>query len=131
MNKYHLRVTVDRTNACIIAGSFIAKFNPKRFIFGFEKKGENEHFHGHIEYEKLPTKQQMSEFFAPIKKKIAPKSKCPIYWHKQLQKEEDHNISYVTKEDDIILHNFTELELEEIKENNQLIEDEKKTPMKD
>jgi len=125
-NKYHLRVSVDRTTGKKLAKDFVSKFEPVKYCFAYEQVGENVHIHGHLEYKEAPSKQTISYYM----KQWNPDKKASFYYHKTLDKDEIHNMTYVTKDNDILRTNFTQEELEFFQEENARINDEKAKPMK-
>lgn len=126
-NKYHLRVSVDRATGKKLAKDFVSKFTPVKYCFAYEEVGENTHIHGHLEYKDIPSKQTISYYM----KQWNPDKKASFYYHKTLDKDEIHNMTYVTKDNDILRTNFTQEELEYFKEENARINDEKSKPMKE
>lgn len=126
-NKYHLRVSVDRATGKKLAKDFVSKFDVVKYCFAYEEKGENVHIHGHLEYKEVPSKQNISYYM----KQWNPDKKQSFYYHKALEKDEVHNMTYVTKDNDILRTNYTQEELEYFKEENMRINDEKSKPMKE
>lgn len=125
--KYHLRVSVDRKTGKKLAKDFVSKFEPVKYCFAYEEVDENVHIHGHLEYSAIPSKQTISYYM----KQWNPDKKASFHYHKQLKKDEIHNMTYITKDGDILLTNYKPEELEKFKLENERIENEKSKPMKE
>lgn len=124
---YHLRITlICETQADEVVSNFILKNNQyiERAIFAYEYiekpdgKIQNHHIHGHIQYK--PS-------FELEKIKYYLKTKHPkIHNHTPLRKEPENNELYVCKECRIIKSvNYTEEQLNTIKQKNEAIEEDK------
>lgn len=130
MDIYHLRITlVQETDALACVEAFLEK-NTKyihKAIFAYECKlyegvKSNHHIHGHIEY-KLDYKNENVRYYL--------KTKHPSLYYHQITKEPSKNVLYVCKECRIIRTiNYTEGELDDIEQKNQLIEEDKKVDPK-
>lgn len=120
---YHLRVTTEHSNKSFVK-SFITKFNPKLYIFSKETSGDGvQHWHAHIEYETVPKKQTLSDFFK--KENLSGK-----YYHKSVETTVDQNKLYVCKDLDIYKHSLTEEALEELINKTEVINEDKKKDIK-
>lgn len=124
---YHLRVTIARDDALKLIPQFIDKFKPARYIFSYEEVKQdgkvNKHIHGHLEYVQSPSKSTMSDWFK--KQNLSGK-----YYHKTLDKDPINNKLYVFKDLDILNHNLSEEEQEELNDETDRINTEKNIPMK-
>lgn len=123
MSNKHLRVTCDKETANKIWPLFVKKFNPTVYIFGFETKGDNHHFHGHLEYEIEPKKSTVCDWFKS--QNLSGK-----YYHKELDKDPINNKLYVVKDLDILGHNLSDDELEYLKERTEEIDLDKSKDIK-
>lgn len=138
MSWYHLRVSVNEPDdANFVIEHFIEAFPVQNYIFGYEEKDDNRHFHGHILYEDDydPTlskcKVKRSEFFRKMKKLEVVPDKSEASYH-ELCRDEFKNLSYVVKECQILkCSGIDESKLEEAKAYSARIENEKSTPMKE
>jgi len=99
LNCRHLRVTIGRDASNLLINLFISKFDLYQYVFSYEEVGDNHHIHAHLEYNTIPKKTTLSDFFK--KQNLTGK-----YYHKALDKEPINNILYCLKELDIIVHNF-------------------------
>lgn len=113
---YHLRITTDRVEGLAIAQAFVEKYKPKKFIFGYEEVEDNHHIHGHLEYDVVPNKENVSQFMK--KHKIIGQAK---YYHKNVVKTAKENMQYVAKDCDVIYHNIPADELEALQEAIKLV----------
>lgn len=135
---YHLRVSVnDADSANGVIEHFIEYFSLSSYIFAYEEKGDNKHFHGHIQYESdfdptLPkNKVKRSEFFKKMKKLDFVPDKTEASYHEACR-DEFKNLSYIVKECYVLKqYGIDESLLEEAKNNSARIELEKKTSMKE
>lgn len=136
---YHLRVSVDdKEKAKDVIDLYLGNFPVNAYVFGYEEKDDNHHFHGHIKYDDDydPTvpknKVKRSEFFKKLKSKGIVPDKTESNYH-EVCKDEKKNLAYVIKDCDIIgpIFNIDEDDIEEARQTVERIEAEKKTPMKD
>lgn len=136
---YHLRVSVnDIESARDVIEIYSHTFPLASYVFGYEEKEDNKHFHGHISYEEgydptLPkNKVKRSELFKKLKLKGLIPDKTESNYHEAC-KDEKANLAYVMKECNIIgiIFNIDEELIEEAKQKIERIETEKKMSMKE
>lgn len=116
---YHLRVTMEREEADKVLDKFVEKFKPITYVFSYEEVEDNHHIHGHLEYDAIPKRQTISDFF-----KRHNLSGC--YYHKEIEKEPINNLLYVLKDLDIIDHNLEQERYDTLIETTKRINDDKK-----
>jgi len=135
---YHLRVSVDQPDSAnAVIEYFIEAFPISSYIFGYEEKEDNKHFHGHIKYNNDydPTepkhKVKRSEFFKKMKKLGYVIDKTEASYH-EVCRDETKNLAYVIKECQILKSfDIDEELLEEARNTVSRIEKEKNMPMKE
>lgn len=135
---YHLRVSVDDADSANgVIEHLIESFPLSSYIFAYEEKDSNHHFHGHIKYEQDydPTlsknKVKRSEFFKKMKKLDLVIDKPEASYH-EVCRDEFKNLSYIVKECHILkCVGIDEDMLEEAKTRSFVVEEEKNTKMKD
>lgn len=135
---YHLRVSVDDADSANgVIEHLLASFPIEKYIFGYEEKDENKHFHGHIQYDPTfdPTlpknKVKRSEFFRKMKKLEFVPDKTEASYH-EVCRDEFKNLSYVIKECHVLKsYGIDEDILEEAKNYSARVENEKNMPMKE
>jgi len=115
-----MRVTIKHDDALEYAQQIVKTYKPSLYLFALET-GERgaEHMHAHLEFDKDVPKQTMSSF-------MGKNGYSGKYYFKGVKKTVEANLSYVGKEDMIILHNLSEdqfmelrLKIEEINEDRQ------------
>lgn len=116
---YHLRITMEREEADKILEAYVNKFKPITYVFSYEEVEDNHHIHGHLEYEVIPKRQTISDFF-----KRHNLSGC--YYHKEIEKEPINNLLYVLKDLDVIDHNLEEERYNTLIEATKRINEDKK-----
>lgn len=116
---YHLRVTMEREEADKLLDKFVEKFKPITYVFSYEEVEDNHHIHGHLEYDSVPKRQTISDFF-----KRHNLSGC--YYHKELDKDPINNLLYVLKDLDIIDHNLEDERYNTLIEATKRINEDKK-----
>lgn len=123
--EFHLRITVKADQSEKVVKQFVERFKPKLYIFSNEVSDQGvEHTHGHLEYEKkVPPKSTLSDWFKKLN--LAGK-----YYHKEIEKEAINNKLYVVKDLDILYHNLTDEQLEELTNKTEEINLDKKTDIK-
>lgn len=140
--EYHYRVTlVNEEGAQLVTAEILRVFGKslKTYAIAYEvvteKEGEceNHHIHCHLEYleyDEVTYSQRRQRMIKKLKdKKIVP-DKNGAQYHEKLNKSRDNNLRYCLKGHNIIKHNLTDNELEEVNKENERIENEKKIPMK-
>lgn len=121
-NVFHLRITADRTKCVSITDLFIEKFKPTLYIVAYEEKGDNKHLHAHMEYEIVPKKQTVSDFFR--KHSLTGK-----YYHKNAEKEHNNKL-YVLKDLDLIKTSLSEEDIEELVSQVEVIKKDMKADVR-
>lgn len=135
---YHLRVSVaDAPDATEVIENYLTVFPVEAYLFAYEEKEDNHHFHGHIKYESDydPTapknKVKRSEFFKKMKKLELVPDKTESNYH-EVCKDELKNLAYCIKDCHILSqYNISEQQLLEAEEYKDRIQTEIKTPMKE
>lgn len=112
---FHVRVTLSRLEAPKVSKQIVEYFKPAQYICGYEEKGDNKHMHMHLEFDEPEDaaylvsdagKSYKSTYF----KKIGYAGK---YYFKECT-DPHANKLYVTKDLDIISHNYEEEDYDEI-----------------
>lgn len=116
---FHLRITIEREEADKILNQYVNKFKPTTYVFSYEEVEDNHHIHGHLEYEVIPKRQTISDFF-----KRHNLSGC--YYHKEIDKDPINNLLYVLKDLDVIDHNLEEERYNTLIEATKRINEDKK-----
>lgn len=124
MNGFHLRITGSKEVLKPIIEFFIKKFDPTKYLFGFEQKDDNRHVHGHLEFENPPARQRISDFFKKHFNDDIISGR--LYYFKAIAKSKEANILYAMKEQDIITHNLTDEEYGRLMQKTKEIEEDKK-----
>jgi hypothetical protein len=106
--------------------SYMKKYPMKEYIVGYEEVSEhNRHIHAHVVYSgESPKKQTISDFM----KKAGYSNK---YQHKAVETTDERNKLYVVKDLDILLHNLSEEQMEELMEKTEVINESKKKQSRD
>jgi len=92
----------------MVYNSFIATFKPLEYVCCYENKNlesgfdvddfdneQNPHIHVWLKYDKVPTKQKVSEFFK--KQPIIKKGTVAGYYHRAQIKTTEANVIYTVK----------------------------------
>lgn len=118
---YHLRVTGEKKQLTELVEQYIKQFKPSVYIFAYEEKDKNHHIHGHLEYSKLPKsfKQALSQW-------MKSRGYTGKYYHQQIVTTNEQNKLYITKDLDIIKHNLTEEQMDQLKQATNEINEDKK-----
>lgn len=125
-NSFHLRITGEHAKLKTIVNAYIEKFKPTKYAFGFEKSANGvEHVHGYLEYQDIPSKQNISNFFKPLLEKRVKGGEAK-YYHKECRETDERNLQYCTKSGDVPITNLTKEQLDEVKNKNKEIEEDKK-----
>jgi len=152
--EYHYRVSVECREACDeVVDSFLKVFSADlvSYAIGYElvvapnihnsagkhslsdeRFTQNHHMHFYLEYSKYSEdafSKRRTRLLKQLKeRKIVPDVNGAQYHEKQ-NKTRFENLRYCLKGKDIIRHNITDDELEEVKNDNERIELEKKQPI--
>jgi len=120
----HLRVTINEDSAKTYAEYIVKTYKPALYLFATEV-GERggQHMHAHLEFDKDVPKQTMSSFM----NKNGFKGQ---YYFKAVKKTVEANLSYVGKEDNIILHNLSEDQFTELRSKIEEINEDKQKDIK-
>ena len=126
---YHLRITADRNTCMLMAGNFVAKWQPTKYIFSFEQSKDGvEHMHAHLEYKngEPPKKQSLSDYMAKPVKDLKNLTLSGKYYHKKITTTDLQNQLYCFKDLDILVHNLSSEEQEDLNDKTVEINDNKK-----
>lgn len=127
--EYHLRLSIEKTNALILLNAFCASFNVIEIVscFEFTKIEEdgtmiNPHTHSYVKYGKVPTKQSISAFFKKWKQfLLKPKKETAGYSHKIQKKGTEENIVYTIKCGDYLQNTLGEDAIRKYKDKTEVI----------
>jgi len=126
-NGFHLRVTVKKQAAKQLTLDLVAAFKPLKYIVGFEKKGDNEHMHWHIEFSPEKTIYHHSNAGKTWRSALFKKlGFAGEYNFQRVEKTDEQNILYVMKELDVLQHNLSQEEFEEYQQKTLIINADKK-----
>lgn len=126
-NGFHLRVTVKKQAAKQLTIDLVAAFKPLKYVVGFEKKGDNEHIHWHIEFCQDKTSYHHSNAGKTWRSALFKKlGFAGEYNFQRVEKSDEQNILYVIKDLDVLQHNLSQEEFEEYQQKTQIINADKK-----
>lgn len=155
MSEYHLRVSVKHDDAIKVLNDFMTAFKPIEVVCFYENKNyartyisqcpghenckitcfnENEiieeeinpHIHTYLKYDKIPTKQKVSEFFKS--QPILKAKNVAGYYHKKQSGTTEDNIVYVIKNNHCVYKN---IDIEKYKIKSEKINLDKKLSSKE
>lgn len=154
MSEYHLRVSVKHDDAYKLIKDFITAFKPIEIVCYYENKNKlgfnyednipethekckinihrdeldeiNPHIHTYLKYDKIPTKQKVSEFFKS--QPILKVGSVAGYYHKVQKKTTEENIVYTCKGGHLV---FKNKDIEEYRIKTELINENKKLSSKE
>lgn len=119
---YHLRYTLvnnedAKANAIKIAKAYVDYWKPTNYLFGYEisEKGQP-HVHATINHKQQFPSSTMGDFFKKYKPVLFAEKTCPGYRHEKIRKSKLANDKYTIKDDALILTNYSDSEIEEIKD---------------
>lgn len=126
-NGYHLRVTVKKEEAPKLTEQLVCLLNPQKYVVGFEKKGDNEHIHCHLEFTEDKTNYHNSAAGKTWRSALFKKlGYAGAYNFQKVEKTDEKNILYVIKELSILKHNFSDEEFDDYKQKTEIINEDKK-----
>ena len=128
VSNVHCRITLSQEHHLQIVEKFIVHFQPQKLLSGSEVSKEGvEHMHMHIVYSIQPSQQAVQRFMN--KNGIVGGQ---MYFHKKCDKAPRNSEMYTLKDcNPILIHNYSEEELEEIKGGIQAVQDNQKLDSRD
>lgn len=126
--EYHLRLSIQKTNALVLLNAFCASFKPAEVVscYEFTKIEDdgtiiNPHTHSYLKYNKEPTKQAISAFFKKWQYLLLkPTKETAGYSHKKQKKGTEENIVYTIKGGDYLQNTIGD-DIVKYKEKTELI----------
>jgi len=116
---FHLRITGERDKLKQLTEQYIAQYKPYAYAFAYEEVDDNHHIHGHLEYNKVPTKQSISQW-------MKVKGYSGKYYHQLVKTTVEANLIYICKDLDILYHNIVPSRMEHIMKKTKEINANKK-----
>ena len=125
--RYHVRITLkDKNHAKLIAKEYTNYWLLTKYIWAFEVSDTGQpHLHGAICMPQAYNTGTMSKFM----KKYSQLTEGTPGYHHELEMDETKNVAYCCKDQVIVLSNYTECELANVKNKILAIQEDMKAPV--